>query len=44
MVIGSFGLPVDWRKDEETFNQGLAKVAQSTKAAADLGGPRAPPG
>lgn len=32
-----FGLPFDWRKDEDTFQDGLAKLAQQAKLAQDLG-------
>ena len=32
-----FGLPVEWRKDEETFRQGLAQLPELARIAADLG-------
>lgn len=32
-----FGLPVEWRKDEETFQQGLAELPRLAKAAAGVG-------
>ncbi len=32
-----FGLPVEWRKDEETFRQGLAQLPMLARLAADLG-------
>lgn len=32
-----FGLPVEWRNDEETFQSDLANLPQLAKAAADLG-------
>jgi len=31
-----FGLPVEWRKDEETFQSGLAQLPQLAKLAQDL--------
>ena len=31
-----FGLPVEWRKDEETFQNGLAQLPQLAKLAQDL--------
>lgn len=31
-----FGLPVEWRKDEDTFQQGLAKLPALAKLAQDL--------
>lgn len=37
MVIGAFGLPVDWRSDEATFRHGLAQVGVHAAAAAALG-------
>lgn len=35
--VGAFGLPVDWRSDEETFRRGLAKVGVYAAAAVALG-------
>ena len=32
-----FGLTVEWRRDEETWRQGLAELPRLAKAAADLG-------
>ncbi|UKS25417.1 sugar phosphate isomerase/epimerase [Paenibacillus sp. HWE-109] len=37
LVIGSIGLPVEWRKTEEEFLAGLPKLAQAAEAAAALG-------
>ncbi|CAM4465321.1 sugar phosphate isomerase/epimerase [Paenibacillus endophyticus] len=37
VVIGSFGLPVEWRTTEEAFLEGLEKLARSAAAAAALG-------
>jgi sugar phosphate isomerase/epimerase len=37
IVIGSFGLPVEWRTTEEAFLEGLQKLASSAAAAAALG-------
>lgn len=37
VVIGSIGLPVDWRTTEEAFLEGLEKLASSAAAAAALG-------
>ncbi|HVF85266.1 MAG TPA: hypothetical protein VM821_04745, partial [Abditibacteriaceae bacterium] len=31
-----FGLPVEWRKDEDTFQEGLAKLPALAKLAQDL--------
>ncbi len=35
--IGSIGLPVEWRKDEDSFRAGLARLAAHAEAAAALG-------
>lgn len=37
VVIGSIGLPVEWRTTEEAFLEGLQKLASSAAAAAALG-------
>ncbi|MDQ0872757.1 sugar phosphate isomerase/epimerase [Paenibacillus sp. V4I3] len=37
LVIGSIGLPVEWRGTEETFRAGLPKLTQAAAAAAALG-------
>ncbi|RCW49411.1 sugar phosphate isomerase/epimerase family protein [Paenibacillus prosopidis] len=37
VVIGSIGLPVEWRTTEEAFLEGLKKLASSAAAAAALG-------
>jgi len=37
MVIGSIGLPVEWRKTDEEFLQGLKSLTESAEAAAELG-------
>ncbi|MDD9267000.1 sugar phosphate isomerase/epimerase family protein [Paenibacillus sp. GCM10023248] len=37
LVIGSIGLPVEWRGSEETFRAGLPKLTQAAAAAAALG-------
>lgn len=37
LVIGSIGLPVEWRQTEEKFQQGLTKLAEHAAAAAALG-------
>ncbi|UVI32021.1 sugar phosphate isomerase/epimerase family protein [Paenibacillus spongiae] len=37
IVIGTIGLPVEWRTTEEAFLQGLEKLAKSAAAAAALG-------
>ncbi|MGM0879796.1 MAG: sugar phosphate isomerase/epimerase family protein [Bacillota bacterium] len=37
VVIGSIGLPVEWRTTEEAFLEGLKKLASSAAAAASLG-------
>ena len=33
----AFGLPVEWRKDEDTFREGLAQLPMLARLAADLG-------
>ncbi len=33
----TFGLPVEWRQDEETFARGLAQLPELARLAADLG-------
>lgn len=37
VVIGSIGLPVEWRSTEETFREGIVKLAEAAEAAAVLG-------
>lgn len=37
LVIGSIGLPVEWRTTEEAFLEGIQKLAASAAAAAALG-------
>ncbi|GGD72012.1 sugar phosphate isomerase/epimerase family protein [Paenibacillus nasutitermitis] len=37
LVIGSIGLPVEWRKTDEDFQKGLTKLTQVAAAAASLG-------
>jgi sugar phosphate isomerase/epimerase len=37
IVIGSIGLPVEWRTTEDVFRQGLEKLAAAAQAAASLG-------
>ncbi|MCQ6558403.1 sugar phosphate isomerase/epimerase family protein [Paenibacillus mendelii] len=37
IVIGSIGLPVEWRTTDEAFLQGLEKLAKSAAAASALG-------
>ncbi|MGG1552544.1 sugar phosphate isomerase/epimerase family protein [Paenibacillus ferrarius] len=37
LVIGSIGLPVEWRTTEEAFQEGLPKLTQAAQAAAALG-------
>ncbi len=37
VVIGSIGLPVDWRGTEEQFQSGLTRLAASAEAAKALG-------
>lgn len=37
IIIGSIGLPVEWRADEEKFHSGLAKLAQDAEIAAKFG-------
>ncbi len=36
----AFGLPVEWRKDEETWKQGLEKLPRAAKAANAIGAGR----
>lgn len=37
VVIGAFGLPVEWRQDDATFRSGLAQLGVHAAAAAALG-------
>ncbi|MCY0874769.1 MAG: sugar phosphate isomerase/epimerase [Firmicutes bacterium] len=37
VVVGSIGLPVEWRTDEETFRSGLRQLAADAEAAAQVG-------
>jgi sugar phosphate isomerase/epimerase len=37
MIVGSFGLPVDWRSTDELFLSGLGSLVEEAKAAASLG-------
>ncbi|NIK75203.1 sugar phosphate isomerase/epimerase [Paenibacillus castaneae] len=37
LIIGSIGLPVEWRTTEEAFLEGLEKLASAAAAAAALG-------
>ncbi|GAB2550216.1 sugar phosphate isomerase/epimerase family protein [Gracilibacillus alcaliphilus] len=37
MILGSVGLPVEWRQSEEIFQRDLVKLPEAAKAAADLG-------
>ena len=37
MIVGSFGLPVDWRSTDELFLSGLGSLVEKAKAAASLG-------
>jgi sugar phosphate isomerase/epimerase len=37
MVIGSIGLPVEWRQTNEQFQQGIVQLASVAEAAAQLG-------
>ncbi len=37
VVIGTIGLPVEWRQSDEQFQQDLLKLPEVAKAAADLG-------
>lgn len=37
VIIGSIGLPVEWRHDEEQFRSGLAGLARDAEAAARFG-------
>jgi sugar phosphate isomerase/epimerase len=36
VLPATFGLPVEWRKDEDTFQQGLAQLPELAKLAQDL--------
>ena len=40
IVIGSVGLPVQWRTSDEEFRKGLARLADYAAAAAELGASR----
>ncbi len=40
--VGGFGLPVDFRKDEDTFSEGLAKLPALAAAAQAVGCTRCP--
>ncbi len=42
LQIGGWGLPVDFRKDEETFQKGLAALPRLAAAAAAVGATRVP--
>lgn len=35
--VGAVGLPVEWRRDEEAFRRGLARLPQLAEVAASLG-------
>ncbi|BBH21362.1 sugar phosphate isomerase [Paenibacillus baekrokdamisoli] len=37
LVIGSIGLPVEWRSTDDVFREGIVKLAQAAAAAAALG-------
>lgn len=37
VVIGSIGLPVEWRTTDEAFRKGIKKLAETAEAAAALG-------
>lgn len=37
VVIGSIGLPVEWRTTDEAFRRGIKKLAETAEAAAALG-------
>lgn len=37
VVIGSIGLPVEWRSTEDAFREGIVKLAETAEAAAALG-------
>ncbi len=37
ILPGAIGLPVEWRKDEATFREGLAQLPEFAKFAQDLG-------
>ncbi|HVK03623.1 MAG TPA: hypothetical protein VM490_09115, partial [Armatimonadaceae bacterium] len=38
--LGSFGLSTEWRKDDATFREGLAKLDDEAAVAASLGANR----
>ena len=40
LKAGGFGLPLEYRKDENTFNEGLSKLEGYAKFAADIGANR----
>ncbi len=40
IALGAIGLPVEWRKTDAEFRQGLPVLAQAAQAAASLGGTR----
>ncbi|TLS52622.1 sugar phosphate isomerase/epimerase [Paenibacillus antri] len=40
LAIGSFGLPVEFRKDEDTFAEGLRRLPELAKLATSLGADR----
>jgi len=42
LQMGGWGLPVDFRKDEETFRQGLARLPRLAKAGQAVGAFRVP--
>jgi sugar phosphate isomerase/epimerase len=42
LQMGGWGLPVDFRKDEEAFQKGLAQLPRLAKAAAAVGATRVP--
>ena len=42
MKMGGWGLPVDFRKDEDTYQQGLAKLPTTAAMAKELGCTRVP--
>ncbi|MDX1935398.1 MAG: sugar phosphate isomerase/epimerase family protein [Capsulimonadales bacterium] len=37
VALASFGLPVEWRKDEVTYNDGVAQLAERAELAQQLG-------
>ena len=37
VVIGSIGLPVEWRSTEDVFREGIVRLAEAAEAAAALG-------